>query len=651
MTIPALILCGGLGTRLANSLPNTPKGLAPINQKPFLDIQIQWLESQGITDIILAIGHKAEQIKNHYKKHPPKIATIRFSEESSPLGTGGAIVNALNLIKAPIFFVLNGDSFCHVPLRTLYQDHIKSQSDITISITPLKDTSRYGTVIITKDNKIITFKEKNDSKTAGYINTGIYCIRHDFISKYQESTIPLSLEKDILEKAFQTQSITATAFISNSPFIDIGTPESLELASHFQFETPQKHQKLTIISQLFYPELISTGQSLTELAEALSDSGLDLSVWCANPSIIKMPRPPKKIIHHNIIITRVPSTSFPKLSFIGKLTNHLTFSISVFFKLIFSNETHPLLIPTNPPFLATVVCMANLFKKRQIHYAIYDVYPDTAIKCNVIKKDGLIASIWNALNKWIWKQVTTIIVIGKCMEALIKQQSPSSIHGKIHYIPLWVDADTITPVPKTQNHLINDWNLQGKFNVLYAGNMGLFHDMTPFLESAKQCQQLAPDITFIFVGDGQKKKEITTYISKNNLTNCQVHGYVDRDDLKNSLSIADIGLVSLLPSFKGLSIPSKTLSLMAVGCPVIALLPQNSEMTEILESTHSGIVITNSDAKMITTTILDLKNNPIISQTLSKNGLHAATTVYNRKKIAGLYKSLILDYTKDRVTQ
>ncbi len=637
---PAIILCGGLGTRLAKELPNIPKGLAPINQKAFLDIQIKWLEDQGITEIILATGHKSDQIEEHFAENPPKKAKIQFSKESTPLGTGGALINALDLIQSPTFFALNGDSFCETDLTTLQKTHLKNHADITLTITPLKNTSRFGTITINNDSQITSFNEKTASSKEGYINAGIYCISHKWLSQFKNNPMPLSLEKDI----FETHLGKAMAVISNSSFIDIGTPESLELASHFQFNTRPK--KLTIISQLFYPELISTGQSLTELAEAMTGISTKISVWCAYPSLSKsIARPPKTMTHHTIAITRVWSTTFPKLNLVGKLLNHLTFSVSIFLKLLVSQENHPLLIPTNPPFLAAVVCTANLIKKRPLHYAIYDVYPDTAVECQLIQKTSLIATLWNKINQWIWTQVTSIIVIGKCMETLIKNQSKKAIHSKIHYIPLWVDTDTLTPIPKNKNKLINDWNLQDKFVVLYAGNMGRFHDITSILEAAKTCATQDPNIQFVFVGDGQKKQEVLTYIQKNNLQNCQVHAYVDREQLSDCLSTADIGLVTLLPKFIGLSIPSKALSLMAAKCPIIAILPPKSEMANILTHFNAGIVVSNSHNRSLANEILSLKSNPDRAKTMAENGYLAAKNNFNRKKIAALYKSLILDYT------
>ncbi|NGX28907.1 MAG: D-glycero-alpha-D-manno-heptose 1-phosphate guanylyltransferase [Candidatus Anoxychlamydiales bacterium] len=223
----AIILVGGKGTRLQKTIGlDTPKPLALINGRPFLDILIQRLENfQIIKNIILAVGYKKEKIIDRYKDKK----NILFSEESSPLGTGGAIKKAIKLSQSKEILVLNGDTYLEFSPSDLLKAHNETKADITIVCRFEKNMARYGCISIeTTTQKIISFDEKVQ-KENGYINSGIYVMNNDVFNDY-ESVDSFSIEKDFFAKILKIKN--TFAYVIDCPFIDIGTDESYHRAQN-----------------------------------------------------------------------------------------------------------------------------------------------------------------------------------------------------------------------------------------------------------------------------------------------------------------------------------------------------------------------------------------------------------------------------------
>ncbi|MCA9406330.1 MAG: nucleotidyltransferase family protein [Candidatus Omnitrophica bacterium] len=227
-SIDIVILSGGLGTRLKEEIGDEQKVMAEINGRPFLDFHINWLKNQGAERIILCTGYKAGFVEDYYRKNDFGIV-IDFSREEQPLGTGGAIVNAAEIINSDPFIVLNGDSFCPVNLYALLKYHKDKKAVASVVVTSGMKGQDYGQLIINEDEKVAEFAEKTAQKEGGYVNAGVYCFSHkifDAIGTKGKS----SLENDWFPKLIDQPFY---AFTLNSKFFDIGTPERYKQAQKF----------------------------------------------------------------------------------------------------------------------------------------------------------------------------------------------------------------------------------------------------------------------------------------------------------------------------------------------------------------------------------------------------------------------------------
>ena len=223
---PAIVLAGGLGTRLRSVIQDIPKPMAPVNGKPFLHYIFQYLKQEQIREVILSVGYKHETIEDFFGNEYLGIK-VQYSVEEEPLGTGGGIKQAFGLIDGPAY-VLNGDTFFGVNLHTLSDYYFDSNSDMVLALKHLQNFDRYGTVQLDAQNRITKFDEKK-LVAEGYINGGIYFFDKTLLSRVETGN-KFSFEKEILEK--YTGELKFGGKVFNGYFIDIGIPEDYNKAQH-----------------------------------------------------------------------------------------------------------------------------------------------------------------------------------------------------------------------------------------------------------------------------------------------------------------------------------------------------------------------------------------------------------------------------------
>ncbi len=220
----ALILAGGLGKRLRSVVSDRPKPMANVLGAPFLEILIESLADKGVRRFVLLTGYKGEAIEGHFSAGCRSDIRIFFSQESSPLGTGGAVRNAEALATDPSLLV-NGDTFFDADLEALLQFHEDTGAEATLSLLKVEDVSRYGSVVVDPNGMVTGFREKNEKVNGpGLINAGLSLLSKRLIGRLPVGSY--SMERDI----FPSLAASGKMFglLQERPFFDIGTPESYE---------------------------------------------------------------------------------------------------------------------------------------------------------------------------------------------------------------------------------------------------------------------------------------------------------------------------------------------------------------------------------------------------------------------------------------
>lgn len=223
----AILLAGGLGTRLRSVVSDRPKPMALIEDKPFMEYVVHELSRNGITEIIFAVGYKGSMVEEYFGDGSRFAAPdgtrlkVQYAYEEELLGTAGAIKNAGRLVTEDSFFVLNADTFYQMDYRRLVRQQEEMDLDMALVLRQVPDVSRYGQAVL-KDGILTGFDEKAEEAGPGTINGGIYRMRRDLLKEIPDGKV--SLEKDMIPR-WLSGGRRLGGFVNEGYFIDIGVPE------------------------------------------------------------------------------------------------------------------------------------------------------------------------------------------------------------------------------------------------------------------------------------------------------------------------------------------------------------------------------------------------------------------------------------------
>ena len=224
--IKAVLLVGGLGTRLRPVVPSTPKPLASVGNSSFLELLVRQLRCQGIRRLVMCTGYLGDQIEKAFGDGRSWDVAIEYSKELSPLGTGGAIKLAAPYLRdTSEFVVMNGDSFLEFELCQLIRFHHEHGALGSMAVVQVENAGRYGTVQMDSNGRVIGFSEKTGRDAPGMVNAGVYIFDRSVLEHIPEG--PASMEREVFPRILRHG---VYAMEQHGMFIDIGTPEDYALA-------------------------------------------------------------------------------------------------------------------------------------------------------------------------------------------------------------------------------------------------------------------------------------------------------------------------------------------------------------------------------------------------------------------------------------
>lgn len=217
-----VILCGGLGRRLRPVLSDRPKSLANINNRPFLDILVNYVARYGFHRFVLCAGYKSSPIREYFENREQ--FRIVFSEEKEPLGTGGALKNCEPYLESDLSLVLNGDSLCLLDLTSLLNFHVKQDGIASVTVVYAEERKDGGFIEIDERNRVISFNEKRYNGRTPYLNAGIYVFDRKVLN-FIPPRHACSLENEVFPSLLDSG---VYGYVTAEALYDIGTPERLE---------------------------------------------------------------------------------------------------------------------------------------------------------------------------------------------------------------------------------------------------------------------------------------------------------------------------------------------------------------------------------------------------------------------------------------
>ena len=394
-------------------------------------------------------------------------------------------------------------------------------------------------------------------------------------------------------------------------------------------------QTIWVISELFYPETISTGYIMTEIAKSLSKD-FNINVVCATEDIDSLSDNDMEKTILPLNINRVVNSGYNKDKLLSRFFGNLNTSLKMFF---FIKKQVPsygnILLVSNPIFLVWLISLIKIRKKWDVKLIVHDVFPENIL---AIKKNNIIIKLFYPVVKFsfdaAFSKMNTLILLGRDMQNVIARKINNKV--KMVIIENWADTDSIISLPSDQ--------ITTKF--LFAGNLGRVQGIEILLKAINNVK--SSNFQFTFIGAGAMQSSINDYVKIANNKQVELFPWQPREKQNEFLSNYTIGVVTLSPNMYGLGVPSKFCNLLASGKPVLYIGPLNSEIHLVLKEFQIGwyaeagnlLDITNAIRNIIDT---DKKTIEIYS----KNARNLAITKYNKYATLIKYNNLFLDENID----
>lgn len=367
-------------------------------------------------------------------------------------------------------------------------------------------------------------------------------------------------------------------------------------------------KRIIFVNRYFWPDHSATSQLLTELAPYLDSLNVDVYIVCSrlyyssNNELL-----PANEVVDGIHVHRTWSTSFGRSKLIGRAIDYFSFYFSSFIKmLILVRKGDVLVAKTDPPLISVFAALVTVVKQAKLIIWLQDVFPEIAKSLNVKAVTySPLYSLLKHIRNWSLNIAMKNVVIGDAMKEKVSHEIKDK--NSIKVIHNWVIGN-IHPIDRSENYLLNEWDLKNKFVVGYSGNLGRAHDYESIFDAIKLTED-KPNLIFLFIGGGAGYDILKSRVKENKLKNVIFKPYQNIDILSYSLSIPNIHLVSLEESLEGLIVPSKFYGVLASGRPIIMIGNEGGDLSKIVKNERLGKVIPCGKGLLLASTIMEMKNS------------------------------------------
>ena len=398
--------------------------------------------------------------------------------------------------------------------------------------------------------------------------------------------------------------------------------------------------RVFVVSELYYPELTSTGLYMTGIAEQLAAHN-PVVVLCSQPTYSSRgQRCPTDEVRGGVSIHRCWSTTFSKDRFASRIANMVTFSVSVLLESVRRFRSGDVVfVVTNPPILPLMVGCAAAIRGARIVLKIDDMYPDILFATGFVRPTGMLARSLIWASRHLLLRCETVVVIGRDMAArVLARLGGETGRPSIAAITNWADVDVVKAIAKGESRL---WpELAEKFVVLHAGNLGRAQDLETVVGAA---QALAgeEDIVFLMVGSGGRGTWLAEEIRRRGLRNVVMKGAMPRDRQTEFLGVCDVALSALVAGMRGISVPSRLYNYLAAGKPVIVVGDRGSEACLTVEEEKVGWFVSAGDGQGLADAVRCARDNPAAVVEMGRRARRVAEDRFSREVVLWQYEAVI----------
>lgn len=400
---------------------------------------------------------------------------------------------------------------------------------------------------------------------------------------------------------------------------------------------------MLLLNQAFHPDVVATAQMGKDLADALALRGhrvtavASRSIYGRSGAVL----PRRETIPvagtpdnarkggatPSIEVHRVGASVFGKAGYVARVADFALFYILALFKVLTLPRPDVIICYTTPPFIALVGLLCRALRGTRTIYWVMDLYPDLPVACGVMKPASPVTRLFERLNRFLLSKSDLTVVLGRCMRDRILAKGVPPARVKL--IPVWSDLEVSQPVANAVNPFRTQWAPNSEFIVMYSGNLGIGHDAATILDAMDRLKA-EPGLRFVFVGGGKRRAEVEAFIAARAISNASWHDYQPRERLAESLSAADLHLISLREGVEGIMVPSKLFGIMAVARPSIFIGHPSSEISRVLIEADAGLTIRERDGQGLANAILSLKSDAATRTRMGDNARRAVRGQFDR---------------------
>ncbi len=376
--------------------------------------------------------------------------------------------------------------------------------------------------------------------------------------------------------------------------------------------------KILFINQFFWPDSSATSQQLTDMAAGLAARGMEVTVLCAEGGYAAAASTAQPA---GVQILRVKASAF-KRGTVGRLLSYFSFYMGALVRGFTSERPDVVISLTTPPVISLIGTAIKMFKGSRHFIWEHDLYPDVALDLRYFKPKGLADRVVGLLADFSRRHADGVIALGECMkQRLLARGIPAS---QIHIVDNWANATAIQPMPRPGN--------QKELVLLYSGNFGLAHDIDTLAGAMLALRPAEGELSrfrFLFVGSGEKRKQLSDFCESNHIPSLELRPYVPRDQLSEGLAAGDVGLVTQHEICCGSVVPSKVYGILAAGRPVLFIGPRAATPALIVERHGCGWQIDPGDVTGLTHLLRLLADRPEMVQQAGKRARQALIDFYD----------------------
>jgi glycosyltransferase involved in cell wall biosynthesis len=397
---------------------------------------------------------------------------------------------------------------------------------------------------------------------------------------------------------------------------------------------------IRFIHNYFHPDVSSVSQVITEIARDLSAHGCDVSV-IASRNWYTGGRPERLVAREEIDgirVRRIWGPSLGKRALTGRLMDLASFVTGAALAAFVSRRVDTVVLLTNPPMFAALGLLLRRLRGERFVYVVMDLYPDIATESGFLREGSLSARCMRWLTRRTLRGADRVVVLGSCMEERVL--SYGAPRERVDVIRNWADDEAIRPVAAEGNPFRAEQRWEGKFVVMYSGNMGVAHRFDDILEVARRLRD-DPSLIFAFIGDGVRRKEIEEARERHGLENVCLLPYQSADRLALSLGAGDVHFVSLREGFEGTVVPSKTYGIMAAARPILYQGGRSGEIARMILDHGIGEVVPERDVDALERVIAALRHDPERTKRLGCRAREVLQRDYSRNAALARYRCVL----------